>query len=196
MKMIQLKFGTMVLSALLLVSTVYGQHQHAESMKHDQHQAHGNMYQDEVPLVFQEQLKDVFDAAQTMNAAFVLSNPTQVQSAAKEVKGKLESVDMKLLQGQGHVDWMEQLGILSNQLEAIDASSELPQQREALAIFSDALFQSVKSFGIGEIPVYQQYCPMANGNAGASWLSANKEIRNPYFGAGMLSCGSTKAVIE
>ena len=32
--------------------------------------------------------------------------------------------------------------------------------------------------------------------ADASWLSAEKEIRNPYYGASMLKCGSVKSEIK
>jgi Cu(I)/Ag(I) efflux system membrane fusion protein len=31
---------------------------------------------------------------------------------------------------------------------------------------------------------------MANNNKGAVWLSMEEEIRNPYYGDAMLTCGS------
>jgi Cu(I)/Ag(I) efflux system membrane fusion protein len=37
--------------------------------------------------------------------------------------------------------------------------------------------------------VYKEYCPMAFDNKGAYWLSESEEIRNPYFGKSMLTCG-------
>jgi membrane fusion protein, copper/silver efflux system len=37
---------------------------------------------------------------------------------------------------------------------------------------------------------------MANGDQGAYWFSAEKEIRNPYFGDMMLSCGETRETIK
>lgn len=185
MKMIRLKFGTMVLSLLFLASTSCAQHQHAESTASE-----------ETPLAFQDQLKGVFDAAQNMNDAFVASDPEQVQSAAKAVTDALGLVDMKLLQGKAHMDWMENLAVLNSQLKVIRGGSDLSQQRKSLVLFSDALYQSVKRFGIAGTPAYLQYCPMANGNTGASWLSNKQEIQNPYFGAGMLTCGSTKEIIE
>ena len=40
--------------------------------------------------------------------------------------------------------------------------------------------------------VYLQYCPMAFGKRGASWLSREEKILNPYFGAAMLSCGEVR----
>ena len=39
--------------------------------------------------------------------------------------------------------------------------------------------------------MYIQRCPMANNNKGATWLSKNKDIKNPYFGEQMLGCGET-----
>lgn len=44
--------------------------------------------------------------------------------------------------------------------------------------------------------LYLQHCPMANNAKGASWLSAEQEIRNPYFGAAMLRCGEIIEVIK
>jgi membrane fusion protein, copper/silver efflux system len=36
---------------------------------------------------------------------------------------------------------------------------------------------------------------MADSNKGADWLSLEKEIRNPYYGDAMLSCGSVERTI-
>ncbi|MBA4058359.1 MAG: hypothetical protein C0490_26815, partial [Marivirga sp.] len=44
--------------------------------------------------------------------------------------------------------------------------------------------------------LYLEYCPMANNNEGAYWLSNEKEIKNPYFGDKMLKCGSVKETIQ
>jgi hypothetical protein len=37
--------------------------------------------------------------------------------------------------------------------------------------------------------VYYQFCPMAFDNKGAYWISKTEDVRNPYFGLKMLSCG-------
>ena len=50
-------------------------------------------------------------------------------------------------------------------------------------------------YGVGQV-VYNQYCPMADDNKGAYWLSNDKNVLNPYFGSAMLACGSVKQVIE
>jgi hypothetical protein len=40
--------------------------------------------------------------------------------------------------------------------------------------------------------LYQDYCPMADDGKGAIWISEIKEIKNPYQGSKMLTCGSIK----
>ncbi|RYF85874.1 MAG: DUF3347 domain-containing protein, partial [Chitinophagaceae bacterium] len=40
-------------------------------------------------------------------------------------------------------------------------------------------------FKLSDKPVYVQYCPMKK----ATWLSSEKQIRNPYYGSSMLTCG-------
>jgi Cu(I)/Ag(I) efflux system membrane fusion protein len=37
--------------------------------------------------------------------------------------------------------------------------------------------------------VIRMHCPMAANNRGADWLQSAEELRNPYFGSAMLTCG-------
>jgi hypothetical protein len=32
-----------------------------------------------------------------------------------------------------------------------------------------------------EMPVYVQFCPMANGGEGANWLSKENAVKNPFM---------------
>ena len=57
------------------------------------------------------------------------------------------------------------------------------------------MYELVKNFGAGR-PLYHDHCPMARDNQGAMWLSEVKEIKNPYFGAAMFSCGQVQEVIQ
>ena len=43
--------------------------------------------------------------------------------------------------------------------------------------------------------VYKIHCPMAFDNEGADWFSEVSEVRNPYFGDKMLTCGRVTAEI-
>ena len=57
------------------------------------------------------------------------------------------------------------------------------------------MYDMVKAFGGGQL-LYQDFCPMYNNQKGAAWLSETKEIKNPYLGKKMPTCGSVKEEIK
>src|SRR5690554_766515 len=71
----------------------------------------------------------------------------------------------------------------------IAQEGDINSQRELFHKLSDVMYGIIKTDNPAEATVYKQYCPMAFQNTGAFWLSAEKEIRNPYFGDKMLKCG-------
>jgi len=75
-------------------------------------------------------------------------------------------------------------------------SNDISDQRVSFAEFNSTFYNSLKTFGLHHGTVYYQYCPMTNGDKGAFWLSTFKEIKNPYFGEVMLSCGETRETLE
>ncbi|SEW51740.1 DUF3347 domain-containing protein [Chitinophaga arvensicola] len=78
----------------------------------------------------------------------------------------------------------------------ITASADLEAQRNIYAGLSNDLIALVKKTGMDSGALYVAFCPMAMNDKGASWLSAENEIRNPYFGEQMLTCGSVKETIQ
>ena len=84
---------------------------------------------------------------------------------------------------------------LKESANAIANTSDIKKQREHFIHLSAHLINAIKTFGIDQ-KVYLDFCPMANNNEGAYWLSKEKEIRNPYFGKKMLDCGSIADEIE
>lgn len=78
--------------------------------------------------------------------------------------------------------------------EQISGTEDLKSQRKAFSQLSEAMEPIVrKSIRSGKI--YKDFCPMAL-NGGAYWLSSIEDIRNPYFGAQMLSCGKVEEIIQ
>lgn len=74
-------------------------------------------------------------------------------------------------------------------------ASNVPHQREHFEMLSKDMYELVKTFGGGQ-PLYQDYCPMFNDGKGATWLSEVKEIKNPYLGKKMPTCGSVKEELK
>ena len=171
-------------------------HSKMDHSKMDMKDHSGMNMSSEAPKEFQKQLDEVYEASLELKEAFVASNVSQIQQSAKSVQKALSNVDMKLLKDQAHMDWMDYLNTLNSSLKAISEANAIDAQRKSFATFSETLYQSVKAFGIGGEEAYYQYCPMANDNQGAYWLSDTEKIRNPYFGDQMLTCGSVKETIN
>lgn len=71
-------------------------------------------------------------------------------------------------------------------------TKDVENQRDHFNALSENIYKLVMSTDAIDEKLYKQYCPMAFDNTGAYWLSAEKEINNPYFGDKMLHCGSVK----
>lgn len=78
----------------------------------------------------------------------------------------------------------------------IGAASDIDAQRILFSDLSNDMIERVKSTGLNSGEIYVEYCPMALNDKGASWLSNEKEIKNPYFGASMLTCGEVKETLN
>lgn len=78
----------------------------------------------------------------------------------------------------------------------IASSTDIETQRTHFENLSAQVYSMVLSTGANESSLYVQYCPMAFDNKGASWLSAEKQVNNPYFGDVMLHCGKVESTID
>lgn len=78
----------------------------------------------------------------------------------------------------------------------IMVTDDLDEQRIAYASLSRIFIERAKTSGMNSGKLYVAYCPMAMDDKGASWLSNQQDIRNPYFGESMLDCGAVKETID
>ena len=76
-----------------------------------------------------------------------------------------------------------------------DNANKIAHQREHFEMLSKDMYDLVKKFGAGQT-VYQDFCPMYNNGKGAAWISETKDIKNPYLGKEMPTCGSVKEEIK
>ncbi len=150
----------------------------------------------EISDQFKQQLTTVYNYYIKMKEAFVSSDAEKVKATAGELEKVLKEVDMTLLSGDSHMMWMDQLAVLNSSVRAIVQDEDIVEQRKDFSEFNSMFYKTVKQFGLVNTTAYYQYCPMANNNQGAYWLSNTEEILNPYFGDMMLNCGETQEVIE
>jgi len=84
-------------------------------------------------------------------------------------------------------------GEIKTTAEAIKTTDDLAVQRQHFSKVSELVYASVKESA--PITLYKQFCPMAFDNTGAFWLSEEKEIKNPYFGDEMMTCGEVQETL-
>ncbi len=145
---------------------------------------------------FQEQLASVFTSYVELKDAFVASDAGKVKTEATETKDALSKVDMKLLSGAAHNDWMNFVAPIESSLKEIESSTDIETQRKSFSTLSDNMYKSVKAFGLGGKQAFYEFCPMAFNNEGGYWLSDQEKIQNPYFGDKMLTCGEVKEKLK
>jgi Cu(I)/Ag(I) efflux system membrane fusion protein len=120
--------------------------------------------------------------------ALVASDPALVAEKAEAMRKTLPA---------GAKEWdageREALAKLENSLDRISGATDLKTQRAQFRLLSDVLIGIAKPLGTPKTPLYLQYCPMANDNRGAYWISRDSSIRNPYYGEAMLTCGEVRA---
>ncbi|WP_298117439.1 DUF3347 domain-containing protein [Flavobacterium sp.] len=75
-----------------------------------------------------------------------------------------------------------------------DNAGKIDHQREHFAILSKDINDLIKLLGSNQ-KLYQDHCPMYNDGKGAIWISETKEIKNPFYGSQMLTCGSLKKTL-
>jgi Cu(I)/Ag(I) efflux system membrane fusion protein len=145
---------------------------------------------------FKDQLTIVYTSYLKMKDAFVDSDAKKASDESYKVSKVLDAVDMSLLEGEAHIEWMSQLESLKDALTSIQKTSDIAKQRQFFSSLNETFYRSLKAFGLSNITSYYQYCPMAFDDTGAYWFSDSEEIFNPYFGDAMLKCGETKEVIR
>jgi Cu(I)/Ag(I) efflux system membrane fusion protein len=145
---------------------------------------------------FQNQLKSVFDDYIHLKDALVKDDSKTVKLESKRLLANLSKIDMNQLKDKEvHNHWMLLEKEISMTATLISNTSKIATQRHHFKMLSSNLTNAIEVFGINE-KVYHQFCPMANDNNGAYWLSKEKKVINPYFGNAMLTCGDVKQVIE
>ena len=150
----------------------------------------------EVSKEFQKQLNEVFIKYIALKDAFVKEESNNIISQSEKIGAILSKVDIKLLENkESQTFWMSLEKQLRVAVSSILKTTAIKEQRNHFKQVSSSLIEALQVFGVNE-KVFVAFCPMADSNKGAYWLSIEKKVINPYFGNKMLTCGEVKQVIE
>jgi hypothetical protein len=128
--------------------------------------------------------------------ALANDNGNEAANGAKAMEEALGKLDKSLLTAEQKTAYDKNEEELKEHAEHIGKNGDkIEHQRLHFAMLSEVVYELVKDFGAG-YPLYHIHCPMARENQGAMWLSEMKEVKNPYFGAKMLTCGTVEEMIK
>lgn len=154
------------------------EHDHSSSMNKEKKQ-------DESPL------KAIQDNYFSVKDALVKSDSKTVSSASKELMNSIAVLKMGDLSQSEHEVWMKVMKVLDTDAKTISQTQDIKKQREAFKSLSKNMYELLKT-SKHSTPIYYQYCPMQDAN----WLSTESPIKNPYYGAQMLTCGNTVETLK
>jgi len=134
-------------------------------------------------------LKPVLDQYLALKNALVQDDLNRAKTDVQLLQEAVDKVNISLFKGEAHTVWMKQSDALKNALRPAAQSESLETLRSQFITISEQMVTLVKTFKPMAQTLYVQHCPMADSDQGADWLSTEEEIRNPYFGEAMLTCG-------
>lgn len=138
-----------------------------------------------------QKLTGLYPVYLSIKDALVNSEAATAAGKAAEFEKVLATVKTDDLSTAERKQFTGLKGKLIKDAAQIAKSKNLEKQRASFGTLSANLLLLMKSVKLSAQPVYAQYCPMKK----ASWLSAEKTIRNPYYGKQMLECGQINETI-
>ncbi len=150
----------------------------------------------EIIAVEEENLiEKVYDSYFSLKDALVKTNGGAAAVSAKNLLAAINNVKMDKLSMEVQMVWGKVFEKLKKDAELISKSKNTEYQRTQFMSLSKNLHDVMK-VSKQETPTYYQFCPMTNNGKGANWLSKEKNIKNPYYGSKMISCGKTVETIK
>ncbi len=163
---------------------------------HEGHNGHTNETSKEISHeinwdnALEKKFISLVNAYTDLKDAFVTSDARVASTKSESFRNALDSMTATEREKlKGHWKMLYTASMEITLLNAID------NQRIHFQRISDMMINLSKGFSKFEQTLYIQYCPMANNNNGAYWLSKEAQIRNPYFGDKMLRCGEVKQTL-
>ena len=167
----------MLAAALLALAACSGTPQQQETAEND---VPVTARTEKASVAEQKTTGDVVSGYLALKDALVASDAKNAQDQAIKLLELVDAIKMPDVQ---------------QRVKEMAAATDLAVQRTYFDSLSVALYDLIKKQPNINQTLYKQYCPMAFDDRGAFWLSANREIVNPYFGDEMLNCGRVEEEI-
>lgn len=170
---------------------------HEDTLKVEKKVDHSSHNQDTTPKETQKapQLTNVFENYFALKDALVKTDGSEASSKAQKMLKAINTVQVAQLSSEEKSVWTKVEKGLKEDGQKISDTKDVSVQRANFITLSENLFDLIK-VSKQDTPSYWQHCPMANDGKGANWLSKENVVKNPYYGAQMLSCGKVVETIK
>jgi len=123
-------------------------------------------------------------------------NGKDAADSGKAFVALIDNTDKTSLTADKLKTWEDISADAKEMAEHIGANPDkLEHQREHFVMLSKDIYDLVKAFGSEQV-LYKVFDSMSNDGKGAFWLSASKEIKNPYMGKAMSNSGTIQEEIK
>lgn len=200
MKNLRITLGVLAISIISLSSCKEakkeqnGEHENHSEMNHDNGDAHhdeakkatsmNNLQNGNVDAILDDylNLKDALvgdDNAKAKKLGATMANSLGNLDVSKYTDDQKSELKDIIEDGKEHAEHISE--------------SDINHQREHFKVLSKDVTDLVAIAGTDR-KLYEQFCPMYD--KGSAWLSASKEVMNPYYGSQMLTCGKVQKEIN
>ncbi|MFH2010429.1 MAG: efflux RND transporter periplasmic adaptor subunit [bacterium] len=144
----------------------------------------------QAPATFKAQLAAVTKAYYEVHHGLSRDKLDAAKQGAQKVLTALKAVQMGLLKGPAHNEWMADLKGLRSATKSLTGSGDIKLARRYFDALSTHLILAIRRFGLAkDTEAIRFRCTMAFDNRGADWIQAQAGVENPYFGSQMFRCG-------
>lgn len=161
---------------------------------HDEHEETATMTHASLdgPVRKSDKAAAILDSYLAMKDALASDNSAKAANSGEAMVKALAGFDRASLDAKQQASYDDIVEDAREHAEHIgENSGKIDHQREHFDALSNDMMDLVAVTG-SDRTLYQDFCPMYNDNKGANWLSVSKEIKNPYMGSKMSTCGSMK----
>lgn len=166
-----------------------------EHGQHEMHNADTTKKADNSVSEATNPLSDVFTAYFEVKDALAKDDGVNASKHAATLFKAIGDAPMDKMAAGVHTTWMKYQKELLSEAKQIKGSKEIDSQRENFIILSKKMYEVMKVAKM-DVAVYYDFCPMADDGNGATWLSLEKTISNPYMGKSMPTCGKVQETIK
>tara|TARA_R110002074_G_scaffold4778_4_gene23426 strand:+ start:1485 stop:2051 length:567 start_codon:yes stop_codon:yes gene_type:complete len=182
----------MSIAAMLLLAVSFTNAQEKEKMNMD----HGKMNMDGMKMNMDKMQNAKAEAILTdyfsLKDALVGDDTKKAAQSGTKLVASLKSFEKSSYTKEQQKDLADIIEDATEHAEHI-AKSPIGHQREHFKTLSKDITDMVAITGT-KSTLYEQFCPMYD--KGSAWLSTSNDVRNPYLGKKMPSCGKVQREIN